>query len=529
MTASAVIFFLTSTSRFLTVYDRDPATGELNWRTEFNLPARDIVASPDGRHLYVLRIGNPPWTSPGVVVLAVTAPGDPDPALVGHWPLDEGSGLLAANSADNGLDGVLEGSTGWTVGQQASALSFDGDDLVRVADPGAGSQVDVTDALTVAAWVRPDRLDGSTQVLVSKDDAYELEVGKLGATTWDLRLDNRVAATAPTALEEGVWQHVAATWDGSTVTFYYNGLLDGSSEFSGLLVPNNDDLGLGARPAMPFEGGPVFHFDGALDELYLYDRVLSATEIADLVLDSMTDLVPPERSALAPNSSLPAGTTEATLSLTTNEAATCRYSTTPGIRFVDMVEGFTTTGGTEHSTTATLSGGPSSAYHVRCADTLGNANGDDAVIAFGVGASDLAAGRVATWTIEAGSGCTLTDATGGFDGTLGPDCSANAPTWTLGHDGGSALQFDGADDRVTVTNTTVSGQSGGTYAVGLDSASRKPLVSLDRRRPRHRDRWLRPLPGARLTAVDAGEYPDAGGTDPGGGRHLAPRGGHLRR
>lgn len=377
-----------------------------------------------------------------------------DPALVGRWSFDEGTGSVAVNAAANGLDGALESGATWTTGQQGSAALFDGvDALVRVTDPGADSPIDVTDALTLAAWVRPDHLDGSTQVLISKDNAYELEVGKLGATTWDLRLDNQVVATAPTPLEEGVWQHVAVTWDGTDVTFYYNGLVDGSGSFNGTLTPNDDDLGLGARPSVPIAGGPVFHFEGALDEVSIYNRVLSATELATLWLDTAGDFAPPLRSNPAPTSSLAAGTTAASLSLDTDEAATCRYATSAGTRFDDMPSTFDVTGGSAHSANVPVADGVTYAFFVRCRDGVGNTHGDDLAIAFGVGASDLTAGAVATWALDEGTGCTAGDSVLGFDGTLGPACPTNAPGWSTGHDGGAALTFDGVDDRVDVANT----------------------------------------------------------------------------
>lgn len=376
-----------------------------------------------------------------------------DPTLVGHWPLDEGAGTTAADTSSNGLNGSLENGAGWTPGQQNSGGLFDGsNDLIRVLDSGFGSPIDVTNALTLSLWVRPDDVDGSTQVLVSKDESYELEFGKLGASTWDLRLDNVVEFTATTPVKEGIWQHLAITWDGLQICGYYNGLLDSCAAHAATLTPNDRDLGFAGRPTPLLEGGPVFHFEGALDEIYVYNRAFTGTEIADLVLAELTDVFPPVRSNLAPTSSQPLGTTNVDLTLDTDEDATCRYDTSANTKFDAMANAFTTTGGTAHSTSVAVADGQIYTFYVRCRDALGNTDGDDVSIVFGVDDSDLALGKIATWSLSEGSGCTTAEGTNGFDGTLGPNCPTNAPAWSTGHDGGAALTFDDQDDLVTVAN-----------------------------------------------------------------------------
>ncbi|QNI33520.1 hypothetical protein H7849_06120 [Alloacidobacterium dinghuense] len=101
-----------------------------------------------------------------------------------------------------------------------------------------------------------------------------------------------------------------------------------------------------------------------------------------------TDTTPPVRSAGQPTGSLPSGTTQVTLSLTTDENATCRYATSAGVAFSAMTSTFTTTGGTAHATPITgLQDGNSYSYSVRCQDSSGNANPDDYSIAFTVASS----------------------------------------------------------------------------------------------------------------------------------------------
>jgi WD40 repeat protein len=100
------------------------------------------------------------------------------------------------------------------------------------------------------------------------------------------------------------------------------------------------------------------------------------------------DTTPPLRTNGQPSGTLPAGTTQTTLSLVTNENATCRYSTTPGVAYEAMTATFATTGGTAHATAAGgLSDGGNYSFSVRCQDALGNANADDFIIDFSVATS----------------------------------------------------------------------------------------------------------------------------------------------
>jgi Tol biopolymer transport system component len=100
------------------------------------------------------------------------------------------------------------------------------------------------------------------------------------------------------------------------------------------------------------------------------------------------DTTAPVRSNGQPSGTQPAGTTQTTLSLVTNENATCRYNTTPGVAYGTMTASFGTTGGTAHRTpVGGLSNGGSYRFYVRCEDAAGNANPNDFIIAFSVATS----------------------------------------------------------------------------------------------------------------------------------------------
>ncbi|MCJ7817026.1 MAG: putative metal-binding motif-containing protein, partial [Candidatus Aenigmarchaeota archaeon] len=97
------------------------------------------------------------------------------------------------------------------------------------------------------------------------------------------------------------------------------------------------------------------------------------------------DTTPPTRSNGSPTGTLPAGTSQTTLSLATDENATCRYSTTAGVSYSSMANTFSSTGGTAHSTLVTgLTNGTTYDSYMRCQDTSGNYNTDDFNISFSI-------------------------------------------------------------------------------------------------------------------------------------------------
>src|SRR5260370_30805708 len=97
---------------------------------------------------------------------------------------------------------------------------------------------------------------------------------------------------------------------------------------------------------------------------------------------------PPVRSGGSPSGTLPASTTSTTLSLVTDQAATCKYSSTAGASYSAMTNVFAVTGGTSHSTTLTsLRAGTTYNYYIRCQSSAGAANTDDYGITFTIAAA----------------------------------------------------------------------------------------------------------------------------------------------
>lgn len=160
---------------------------------------------------------------------------------------------------------------------------------------------------------------------------------------------------------------------------------------------------------------------------------------------------PPALSSGSPSGILPYNTTSTTLAATTNTAATCGYSTTPGTAYASMTP-FTTTGGTSHSQTISgLTNGSSYTYYVRCQDTYALTDTNNYAISFTVAAAPYVGavpshGLLGYWMFNSSTGTTTDSSGNGYAATIN-----NAPSVVSGIEG-TALSFatsSGSNNNVT--------------------------------------------------------------------------------
>jgi hypothetical protein len=308
-------------------------------------------------------------------------------SLVLGFGFDEGAGTMVGDASGRGNTGTITGATWTPSGKIGQALSFDGvDDSVSVPD---STSLDLSQTGTIGAWVRLTTVNRWNAVMAKGSTGIDA----LYNYAIDIAADNRpncvvgngtsfamVAATTVLAAQQ--WYHLACTWDGSQLRFYVNGILNASATQTLTPAGNAAPLFVGQY------GGGADQLAGVIDEVRIYSLPLSASDIQLVMNTSLVDSTPPVRSNGQPAGTLPVGTTQTTLSLSTNENATCRYGSVAGVAYGAMPNTFTTTGGTIHSTTLTgLTNGANYTRYVRCIDNGNNANPDDFTIAFAVGST----------------------------------------------------------------------------------------------------------------------------------------------
>jgi concanavalin A-like lectin/glucanase superfamily protein len=205
-------------------------------------------------------------------------PVDPDPAgLVLHYALDEGSGSVASDSSGSGNNGTIEGSPAWITGVSGTALGFDGSrDYVTT---GKSLLNDLTE-FTIACWLKGNLSLGTRSGLVGQNDC--IEYGVVSSNTIQIYTGASGAVDLSWPYDaDADWHHIVAVGDGQSVTIY----LDGKPEVSGGSAIT-DTYGTSTFP-VNIGGGGIFDatdnwFTGDVDEIAIYQRALSAAEVAGL-------------------------------------------------------------------------------------------------------------------------------------------------------------------------------------------------------------------------------------------------------
>jgi hypothetical protein len=200
--------------------------------------------------------------------------------LIASW---KGEGNAFDAVGDN--HGTLANGATFAPGKVGAAIQFDGaDDLVRIPNSASLRVSNVT----VEAWVKANAPPGAYRYVLSKSyqagiGSYALYSGANGGLVFYIAsggISIQTPAASP-AIWDANFHHVAGTFDGQAVRLYVDGFLIGSNPFSqpinyGTNVLNGDLL-IGH-----FDPGSAFSFGwpGIIDEISLYNRALSGSEVA---------------------------------------------------------------------------------------------------------------------------------------------------------------------------------------------------------------------------------------------------------
>ncbi|MEF8779474.1 MAG: LamG domain-containing protein, partial [Haloferacaceae archaeon] len=207
----------------------------------------------------------------------------PTDGLVGYWPLDSvDDGTAEDVVGDN--DGTVVGDASSVTGAVGNAASLDGgNDYVEVSDT-----LDLVEAFSLSALVKAPTEQGSWTRLISREQSGE------GNRQYNLIFDNdgTKARTAVDTLDEDAvivedtdsiiddeWHLLTTTFDASSeLRLYVDGTEVDSESVSSPVVSRSSELFFGTIAHTP--GKRLY--EGQLDDVRIYDRALSSSEVSSL-------------------------------------------------------------------------------------------------------------------------------------------------------------------------------------------------------------------------------------------------------
>lgn len=204
--------------------------------------------------------------------------------LIAYWPCDEGAGTVAVDPV-GGNDGALMGGPIWGPGVHGKSLAFDGvDDHIAIPD------LYLAGDFTVAAWVRLRGVLDHSQVLLGKEDSANVNFSNARPTLYSGRSgpapDGSGSADRPwdpvfgvTRIQPDTWTHMAITRRGGGLALYLGGKADAIGTWNDPFPINRIGRGLQLIGFQRRTG----YLQGNIDEVRIYDRALTAAEMAALV------------------------------------------------------------------------------------------------------------------------------------------------------------------------------------------------------------------------------------------------------
>lgn len=252
-----------------------------------NTASHTVSVTPDKRLTNTLRVwtydaaGNRGTTKDYLFNVAKPA------APVAAWQLDENTGIIAANAQGTSHPLTLNTASWASKGRNKAAWQGTGTSYAATAD----KVVDTTGSFSVSAWAKLSRTD-LMSTLANQNGVnvgafalyYSPSLGKWVFNRYDKDASSGatiVRATATTSPVAGAWTHLLAVYDRQKqeLRLYVNGRLEATTPYTAPWAANGPfEIG-----RMKGAAGPAAYFNGDLDQVQAYNRVVFPDELPALV------------------------------------------------------------------------------------------------------------------------------------------------------------------------------------------------------------------------------------------------------
>ena len=208
------------------------------------------------------------------------------PAAIIYYDFDtasiSGTTLLNRGMGGTAFNGVINGSpTMGAAGKAGEAFVF--------SATGQGvttaNSVSLVNGFSYAAWVKSSGPTNLPQRIINNYFAAGGYLGTGSDNKFNAWIAGNKCVYAPASDDTANWHHVALVWDGQKAVFFYDGVGIQTNTLSGVNAAYNSKIGFGNNPVPNGE-----FWNGAMDEAYVFDRALTAAEVAGLKAQSWANV-----------------------------------------------------------------------------------------------------------------------------------------------------------------------------------------------------------------------------------------------
>jgi hypothetical protein len=207
----------------------------------------------------------------------------PPSGLVSWWRA-EGTGADAVGTNH----GTLFNSVAFTTGEVNQSFDLNGASAhIRIPD---SPSLRFSNAMSIEGWISPTEVGGVYHDIFTKWDiiafrdqrCYGTGIvpdGTFAFTLCPYGTTTTIVIYSPNPVPINQWTHFVDTYDGSSVKIYLNGVLQTEAAYNLGIFQGNSEVGIGASVGQGTPGQFISPFKGKIDEISVYNRALTASEV----------------------------------------------------------------------------------------------------------------------------------------------------------------------------------------------------------------------------------------------------------
>jgi hypothetical protein len=203
--------------------------------------------------------------------------------LVAYWPLDENTGVTAADTFGSHHGTLTSTGIDWVAGKLGNAVDCHGSDF-------SDGYIDIPQdadlkpaSISIQAWVSLDSFGDWDGIVANFEDTGDTESGwalfthGTNTVSWYVSVGGAMKWTS-VSVPAGQWTHLVGTYDGTTVKLYKNAETPVTTVTSGP-IDYSEYAPLGMRIGQYYDSNEQDALDGKVDEVALWNRALDESEV----------------------------------------------------------------------------------------------------------------------------------------------------------------------------------------------------------------------------------------------------------